>query len=186
MNKNEIWMNILKELSPFQQKYFFLIFVPFILCISIFIPFNDYPGIIVKSQSSFLDIKAKILMDAFFFLTTFMSLYIFIKYKLMGISKELSHQVFKKINFVGVKQKEKEAGISLKNMSWFLYLIYFLMFIGMFFTPPSNSPKYYWMYGSGIFVTIVYSLFFYAIFVSHTLFIIWSHEIKNYLNEGIR
>lgn len=132
MNKNEIWMNILKELSPFQQKYFFLIFVPFILCISIFIPFNDYSGIIVKSQSSFLDVKAKILMDTFFFLTTFMSLYIFIKYKLMGISKELSHQVFKKINFVDVKQKEKDAGISLKNMSWFLYLVYFLMFIAMF------------------------------------------------------
>ncbi|EEY91366.1 MULTISPECIES: hypothetical protein [Acinetobacter] len=186
MNKNEIWMNILKELSPFQQKYFFLIFVPFILCISIFIPFNDYSGIIVKSQSSFLDVKAKILMDTFFFLTTFMSLYIFIKYKLMGISKELSHQVFKKINFVDVKQKEKDAGISLKNMSWFLYLVYFLMFIAMFFTPPSNSPKYYWIYGNGIFVTIVYSLFFYAVFVSYTLFIIWSHEIKNYLKEGIR
>ena len=65
MNKNEIWMNILKELSPFQQKYFFLIFVPFILCISIFIPFNDYSGIIVKVPIFILDVKAKILMDTF-------------------------------------------------------------------------------------------------------------------------
>jgi hypothetical protein len=102
------------------------------ISISVFIPYDDYSGISIKSQTSFLDEKAKILTDTFLFMTIFMSLYIFIKYRFIGVSRELHNRMLKAINFVSFKQKEKETGVYLKNMSWFLCFIYFLLFIKMF------------------------------------------------------
>lgn len=132
MGNDKYALDLLKELSPFKQKYFFLIFVPFMISISVFIPYDDYSGISIKSQTSFLDEKAKILTDTFLFMTIFMSLYIFIKYRFIGVSRELHNRMLKAINFVSFKQKEKETGVYLKNMSWFLCFIYFLLFIKMF------------------------------------------------------
>ncbi len=183
MGNDKYALDLLKELSPFKQKYFFLIFVPFMISISVFIPYDDYSGISIKSQTSFLDEKAKILTDTFLFMTIFMSLYIFIKYRFIGVSRELHNRMLKAINFVSFKQKEKETGVYLKNMSWFLCFIYFLLFIKMFFTSASDSPKYYWIYGSGTFTTIIYSLFFYSVFLSFTILIVWAFEIKHYLHR---
>ncbi len=60
LKKNEIWGQVLKNLSPFGMKYIFFIFVFLVVFVAISLPIENYSGITPKSKSDLLDVKHKI------------------------------------------------------------------------------------------------------------------------------
>ncbi|GEM_PF-2774808 len=176
LKKNEIWGQVLKNLSPFGMKYIFFIFVFLVVFVAISLPIENYSGITPKSKSDLLDVKHKILFDVAFVATVFVNLYMFAKYFLNGFPSFIVKSILVANNnsIGGVVTKGKA-----KKTRFFLFIMYLVVLI-FFLSIPSTSPKYIWMNQGNVYFDF---LFIYLLCVSfivlNFILIIYSELIKN-------
>ncbi len=182
MENLKVILDILKELSPFQQKYFFIVFGFFLFLVSMFLPINEYSGFSIKSRTQFLDTHHRILFDCLLFVSVFMSFYILLRYKSKNISKYLKYKIYESIHLIDISHIEK-TGKPIKSNPLLVWIIYGFVFSFMFFIPASKSPRYYEIYQGNIIAAFIFVSVFYLIFISLVLLIIWSCEVKFYVRK---
>jgi len=176
LKKNEIWGEVLKNLSPFGMKYFFFIFVFLVTFVAINLPIENYSGITPKSKSDFLDVKHKILFDVAFIVTVLVNIYMFSKYFLNGFPSFIVRGILVVNNnsIGGVITKGKA-----KKTRFFLFIMYLVVLI-FFLSTPSISPKYIWMNQGNVYFDFLFIYLLCAGFiVLNFILIIYSELIKN-------
>ena len=131
---------MLKELSPLNSMYFFLIFGIACFVLAINLPIENYAGVSFKARSVYG--KHRLLFDAWFFVTLFMSTYILWRYKKCGLSTTLKREIRKNVQRADEK-RQNDAGKPIKKGIAISYLFYILMFLYMYVEPASNAPRYY-------------------------------------------
>lgn len=176
MKKNEIWAEVLKNLSPFKMKYFFFIFVFLVTFVAISLPVENYSGITPKSKSDLLDVKHKILFDAVFISTIFVNIYIFAKYFFNGFPGFIIRGI------LVINNKSAGGDITkgkAKKTRFFLFIMWLVVLI-FFFSTPSTSPKYIWMNQGNVYFDFLFIYLFCVSFIVLTfILIIYSELIKN-------
>lgn len=176
MNKNELWREILKELSPFRKTYFFFYFIFIITLIGISLPIENYVGMTPKSRSEFLGVQHKILFDLTFITTILSSLWFLMIFYWKGVSKNITKGILEINNQRGEQKINK---ISAKRSRWVLLIMY-LSICYFFLSTPSTSVKYNWMNQGNVYFDF---LFIYLIcvgfFLLTIILIIYSELVKN-------
>ncbi|WP_445114754.1 hypothetical protein [Acinetobacter sp. WZC-1] len=177
MNKTELWGEILKELSPFGQKYFFFIFIFLFTLIAISLPIENYFGILPSSRLDLLSTKHKILFDMILITTFLANIYMIIKYLLNG----LPGFVWKRM--IEIREKSNGSKLTksiLKKEMCFLGVMYLVSWIAFVLLPPLDSSKYLWMSQGNIYVVFfIMYMFCIGFIVLTVLLIIYSELIKH-------
>ncbi len=178
--KEKYVFDMLKELSPFNSMYFFLLFGLACFVLAINLPIENYAGLSFKARS--VNGKHRLLFDASFFVTLFMSTYIVLRYKKCGFSTTLKCEIRKNVQLADEK-RQNDAGKPIKKGVAISYLFYILMFLAMYAGPASNSPKYYQLYYGHIALAFGHVLFFHIVFMSMLLLIVHCYEARQYIQR---
>lgn len=178
--KEKYVFDMLKELSPLNSMYFFLIFGIACFVLAINLPIENYAGVSFKARSVYG--KHRLLFDAWFFVTLFMSTYILLRYKKCGLSTTLKREIRKNVQRADEK-RQNDAGKSIKKGVAISYLFYILMFLYMYARPASNAPRYYEIYYGHIALAFGRVCFFHIIFMSALLLIVHCYEARQYIQQ---
>jgi len=176
MNKNELWKEILKELSPFRKKYFFFYFIFILTLMGISLPIENYVGMTPKSRSEFLGVQHKILFDLTFITTILSSLWFLVIFYWKGLSKNITKGILEINNQRGEQKINKSSA---KKSMWVLFITY-LSICYFFLSTPSTSIKYNWMnQGNVYFDFLSIYLICIAFLLLIIIFIIYSELSKH-------
>lgn len=176
MSKNDLWREILKELSPFRKTYFFFYFIFIITLIGISLPIENYVGMTPKSRSEFIGVQHKILFDLTFITTILSSLWFLVIFYWKGLSKNITKGILEINNQRGEQKINKSSA---KRSRWVLFIIY-LSICYFFLSTPSTSIKYNWMnQGNVYFDFLSIYLICISFFLLTILLIIYSELVKS-------
>ena len=147
---------LIDNLSPCKNKYFYPISSLLFILIAITFPPDNYDGLLFVSSSSQVLNSHRVLYDATFLSCIITMISLFIKYAFIGFDPKYK----KKLEAYSLdihqycKSMKKNYTPKKNLITWYLMLI---AAIGFFFVPPvlEDNVKYNWIYRGNVYISFI-------------------------------
>ena len=173
-----LFWEFLDNLSPFKTKYFYPIACFIFILIAITFPPANYDGFLSVSSSSKVQNSHRVLFDATFISCIYTLIFLFIKYKIMGLDPKYQKKLEAYSLEIYRYSKFKKPDYTPKK-SIIISFIVTGVIIGIFFIPPMREfhIKHDWMYQGNVYISFIGMYFIFLGAFSGVLLSILSTEV---------